>query len=133
MTLPLESLNPLRTGRPRSNWPSWHLKWPLCTEWSGQRSVTAEEVEEQEVLEEVFEEVEDKDEDRRVVRQKDIQRTILDGRGPGTLTYRHSIPAGSTGTGVKVLTGVVSPIPAPGRITPRPRIRIEVLTSLTSL
>ena len=87
------------------------------------------------VEEEDFEAAEDKVEVKvgAEPRQKDIQRTILDGRGPGTLTYRHSIPAGSTGTGVKVLTGVVSPIPAPGRITPRPRIRIEVLTSLTSL
>ena len=90
-----------------------------------------EEVAEEEDFEVAEVKVEDKVEAEP--RQKDIQKTIQDGRGPGTLTYRHSMPAGSTGTGVKMLTGVVSPTPAPGRITPRPRIRIEVLTSLTSL
>ena len=90
-----------------------------------------EEVAEEEDFEVAEVKVEDKVEAEP--RQKDIQKTIQDGRVPGTRTYRHSIPAGNTGIGVKMLTGVLNPTPAPGRITPLPRIRIEVLTSLTSL
>ena len=83
-----------------------------------------------------FEAAEDKVEANKVgaeLRQKDIRRITPDGRDLDTLTYRPSTRAGNTGTGGKTPTGVGNPIPAPGRITPRPRIRIEDLTSLTSL